>query len=162
MSNTKFTIIRDTRENKGWNFRASANCSGVVERKLDVGDYAIEGLEDKVHIERKAFADLWNTLSNQKQYKRFIKEWERAKPGALKYLIIEASIADIDKGFTWYQKGGNKRRSKTPSNNIHAKLISLQVKYNVHVIFAGRHDKARSYARFLMSKLWRYHLEGIL
>ena len=151
----KFKIIRDTREQdgKGWSFRASANCDGVEITKLDVGDYTVKGLEDVLVIERKTLGDLWNTLGRADNYKRFLREWERAKNHKLKYLIIEASLADVDRGYRW---------SKVPVNNIHAKLISLQVKHNVHVIFAGRLDKARAYARRLMDKVFRYHLEGVV
>ncbi len=70
----KFMIIRDTREQKGkgWKFRASANCLGVEEIKLDVGDYAIKGLEDTIMIERKTLGDLWGTLGGPKNYLRFL------------------------------------------------------------------------------------------
>lgn len=151
----KFTIIRDTREQKGkgWAFRASANCNGMEEKKLDVGDYAIKGLEDLIMIERKTIGDLWGTLGGPDNYKRFLREIDRAKNHQLKFLIIEGSLKDIDGGYRW---------SKVTSNNIHAKLISLQVKHNVHVIFAGRLDRARTYTRRLMSKLYKYHADGII
>lgn len=155
MTDKKFTIVRDTREQdgKGWYFRASANCHGMKVQKLDFGDYSIKGLEEKICIERKTIGDLWGTLGDQKNYKRFIREWERAKDTKIKYLIIEGNIADIDRGYRW---------SRVPANNIHAKLVSLQVKHNVHVIFAGSQKIARKYARKLLAKLYRYHLEGIL
>ena len=151
----KFTIIRDTREQagKGWKFRASANCNGMEVEKLDVGDYTVKELKDVLVIERKTIGDLWNTLGRTDNYKRFLREWERAKNHKLKYLIIEATLADIDRGYRW---------SKVPVNNIHAKLISLQVKHGIHVIFAGRIDIARAYARRLMDKVFRYHQEGIV
>ena len=153
--NPKFKIIRDTREQKGkgWMFRASANCEGMEERKLDVGDYAIDGLEDTIMIERKTIGDLWGTLGNHKNYQRFLREMKRAENHRLKFLIIEGSLADVDQGYRW---------SKVSSNNIHAKLMSLQVKHNLHVIFAGRTDRARAYVRKLMSKLYRYYSDGTI
>lgn len=151
----KFLIVRDTREKdgKGWSFRASANCLGMERKKLDVGDYTVSGLEDILMVERKTLGDLWGTLGNQKSYKRFLREMDRAKNHRLKYLVIEATLAEVDAGYKW---------SKVSSANIHAKLISLQVKYNVHVIFAGRLDKARGWTRKLFHKVFRYHLEGSL
>lgn len=150
---TKFSILRDTREQKGcgWQFRASANCFGMEEVKLDVGDYTIKGLEDKLMIERKTIGDLWNTLG--RDWDRFLREMERAQNHKLKYLIIEGTLADINKGYLY---------SKVPPENIHAKLISLQVKHNVHVIFAGRTDLARDYVRNLMAKLHKYNEQNIL
>lgn len=151
----KFTILKDTREHqdKGWMFRASANCMGMVRKKLDVGDYTLEGLEKIIAVERKTLGDLWNTLGRQDNYQRFLREWERAKDYRMKYLVIEASLADVDKGY---------RYSKVPPGNIHAKLISLQIKHNVHVIFAGREDKARAWVRRLFEKLNSYRDEGII
>lgn len=151
----KFTIVRDTREQegKGWQFNASKNCTGVVREKLDVGDYSIKGMEKIICIERKTIGDLWGTLGFQKNYERFVREWARAKKHRMKYLIIEGTVADVDAGYRW---------SKVSSNLIHAKLISLQVKHNVHVIFAGRQDKARTYTRRLLDKLYAYYLDGII
>jgi ERCC4-type nuclease len=121
--------------------------------KLDVGDYTVKGLENILAIERKTIGDLWNTLVKPTNYKRFLREWDRAANHRMKYLVIEANISDIDRGY---------RYSKVSANNIHAKLISLQVKYNVHVIFAGRIDRARKYTRRLMAKIYKYHKDGIL
>lgn len=152
---SKFTIIRDTREQKGkgWMFRASANCEGMEIEKLDVGDYTIKGLEDVLAIERKTVGDLWNTLGTAKNYKRFLREWERGKNHKFKFLIIEGSLADIDRGYKW---------SQVPVQTIHAKLLNLQLDHNVHVIFAGRIDRARTYSRRLMAKVFKLHQEGVL
>ena len=150
----KPTFVKDTRERdgKGWNFKASQNCAGMISAKLDVGDYSIVGLENLVCVERKTIGDLWGTLGNQKNYERFIREWTRAV-NHKKFLIIEGTLADVDGGY---------RFSKVSPENIHGKLISLQIKHGVHVIFAGRTDVARSYARRLLIKLYKYHKDGIL
>ena len=130
--------------------------------KLDVGDYTVKGLEDVLMIERKTLGDLWNTLGGPVSYKRFLREMERAKNHKIKYLIIEATLAEVDAGYFWYVRGRGKQKSKVSSANIHAKLISLQIKHNVHVIFAGRIDKARSYVRRIMDKVFRYREEGLV
>ena len=146
-------IIRDTREQKdcGWNFRASSNCDGMEIKKLDTGDYSISGFENLVMVERKTIADLWGTLTVGKE--RFMKEMERAKNIPARFLIIEGNIGDIDKGF---------RYSKVSPEYIHGFLISLQVKYGIHVIFAGRTDQAQAYTRRLLYKLFKYCLDGTL
>lgn len=161
---TKFKIIRDSREKegKGWNFKASANCSGMEIIKLDVGDYTVKGLEGVLMIERKTLGDLWNTLGNVESYKRFLREMERAKNHRIKYLVIEATLAEVNKGYYWFLPGGRKKKAKVSSNNILAKLISLEVKHGVHVIFAGRIDHARAHARNIMDKVFRYHESGVV
>lgn len=149
----KFTIVRDTREQAGcgWQFNASGNCHGMVSEKLDTGDYSLKGFEHLVMIERKTIADLWGTLTVGKE--RFNKEMERAKVIPARFLIIEGNISDIDRGF---------RYSKVSPEFIHASLISLQVKYGIHVIFAGRQDVARGYVRRLLARLYRYCKEGVI
>jgi ERCC4-type nuclease len=149
------TIIRDTREKegKGWYFRASANCDGMETTKLDVGDYTIKGLEDVIMSERKAIGDLWGTLGNPVNYKRFLKEMKRAENHPYKYLVIEGTLADINKGYYY---------SKVKPNNIHAKLISLQAKHNVHVVFAGRQNTARTWVRHFIIKMFDYYKQGYL
>lgn len=151
----KFTIVRDTREQKGkgWEFRSSKNCTGVVKEKLDVGDYSLKDLEHLICIERKTLGDLWGTLGNPVNYNRFLREWERARNHPVKYLIIEATLADLNRQY---------RFSRVPPAVIHAKLISLQIKHGVHVVFAGRQDIAHTYVRALLDKLYRYYLDGVL
>ena len=48
-----FTVIKDTREQDGYFFGPFNTCAGMIEHKLDTGDYTIEGLEDKICVERK-------------------------------------------------------------------------------------------------------------
>lgn len=152
---TKFTIIQDTREQvgKGWRFNTTAKTNKMEREKLDVGDYSIKGLEHIIFIERKTVGDLWGTLGNPKNYERFLKEMERAKDHAIKFLIIEGTLADINKGYGY---------SKVPQSVIHGKLFSLQLKHGMQVVFAGRKDTARTYVRKLLEKLHRYHLDGTL
>lgn len=49
MNLNDFTIIIDTREQQPWEFEHYSTAS----RKLDTGDYSIEGLENLFTIERK-------------------------------------------------------------------------------------------------------------
>lgn len=150
---TRHTIIRDTREKDGcgWKFRASPNCAGMEIEKLDTGDYSVKGFEHLIMVERKSIGDLWGTLTAGKE--RFINEMERARIIPARYLIIEGNVGDIDKGYKY---------SKVSPEFIHGYLISLQVKYGIHVVFAGRQDQAQTYARRLLLKLARYCTEGVI
>ena len=150
----KFTIIRDSREKKGcgWHFRASSNCNGMEVKKLETGDYSIDGYENTIMIERKTIPDLWGSLVQGRA--RFMREMERAKSYPLRYLIIEGTVADVMGGF---------RYSTVNASSILSSLISLEVKYGVHVIFTSkRQDIARGYARKLLSKLYDYCEQGVV
>jgi ERCC4-type nuclease len=148
------TIIKDSREKEGlgWNFRASANCNGMEVAKLETGDYSLKGYEHLVMIERKTIADLWGTLTANRE--RFMKEMDRALAFPIRYLIIEGTVKDVDSGF---------RYSKVTPEYIHSTLISLQVKYGLHVIFVDkRSDITQAFVRRLLAKLFKYCEEGIV
>ena len=40
----EFTVIKDTREQDGYYFSKFNTCAGMIEHKLDTGDYSIEGI----------------------------------------------------------------------------------------------------------------------
>ena len=52
---SRFKVIKDTREKKGhgWWFEEDAYCIGTEVSKVDVGDYAIEGMEHLNQIKKK-------------------------------------------------------------------------------------------------------------
>ena len=38
-----FTVIKDTREQEGYYFSKFNTCAGMIDQKLDTGDYTIQG-----------------------------------------------------------------------------------------------------------------------
>ena len=135
-----FTIIQDTREKKPWTFSATGSVRDVKVVKLDTGDYSIEGMEDSFMIERKSSVDeLFMNLGVQ--WKRFEREMERAKPFKHKYLVIEATMRDVYRG---------SRYSKMSGRFIMARLVYLQLKYGIQVIFAGSGTHVPGYIVQLM------------
>lgn len=124
---TSFTIIQDTREKKPWKFEATGSVDNVKVSKLGTGDYSVEGMEDLFMVERKASVDeLFMNLGVQ--WDRFKREMERAKPFKYKYLVIEATMREVYRG---------SRYSKMSGRFIMSRLVHLQLKYGVSVIFAG-------------------------
>lgn len=122
-----FTIIQDTREKKPWTFQATGSVQDVKVSKLDTGDYSVEGMEDIFMVERKASVDeVFMNLGVQ--WVRFEKEMERAQSFKYKYLVIEATMREVYRG---------SRYSKMSGRFIMARLVHLQLKYDVQVIFAG-------------------------
>ena len=92
MAKNKFIVIRDTREKDGWYFKESDYCEGMVNQKLDTGDYSIQGLEDVLCIERKAsVAEIANNIVDD----RFTRELDRMSEFKYKFLILEFGVEDI-------------------------------------------------------------------
>ena len=92
----KFTVIKDTREQDGYFFKEYNACAGMIEHKLDTGDYTIQGLEDKICIERKGCVEELAINLGQKKY-TFLEEIERMAPFDHKFLILEFSLEDLIK-----------------------------------------------------------------
>lgn len=99
----KYSIWVDTREKPthAWRFSPSSWCAGSIQRKLDEGDYSVEGLESVVAVERKASpAEISNNLTDD----RFARELERlSEKVAYPIIVCEFSQADLEA----YPEGSN-------------------------------------------------------
>ena len=132
-----FTVIKDTREQEGYHFSKYDKCEGMIERKLDTGDYSIEGLEEKICIERKASPEELATNLGQKKH-AFMNEIERMKPFRHKFILLEFSLQDL----VDFPEGSRIPESQKAKVKISGKymlkmLMEFQIKHNIHVVFCG-------------------------
>ena len=141
-------IIRDTREKHGFNFRKTDNCGGTIEQKLDSGDYSVMGLENYIVIERKHSMDeLCSNLGANR--KRFLRDIDRMQHIKYKILLIEDYASSIY----------NHHFSKMSGSSVLGSLVSLMLKHNIHIIFAGTRKHAQDIARKLLLKAYKYWCE---
>ena len=63
------------------------------DRKLDAGDYSIEGFETVAAIQRKELNDYVQTVIYHRE--RFAKELKKLAAYRLKAIVVEASMADV-------------------------------------------------------------------
>ena len=148
----KFTVIRDTREKNGWYFKETEYCQGMLEQKLDTGDYSIEGLEDILCIERKGCV---SELANNIVDKRFERELERMEEFKYKFLILEFSLDDIlsfPVGSDIPKKTWNKIRIS--GRFILKRLSEIQVKHGIHVIPCGNNLSWWHMANSIMKRIF--------
>lgn len=93
-----FTIIIDTREQAPYQFaghkcqRASGSpiiplLVTTTTHKLDTGDYSIEGMEDRVCVERKSLDDALGTFTTGRD--RFERELERMEEFEAAAVVLE-------------------------------------------------------------------------
>lgn len=90
-----YTVIRDTREKKnhGWTWNARKGvCAGTVERKLDTGDYSLEGFEDILTIERKGSVSEWAQNVTQKRFKNELLRLDKIK---YPWIMLEFTVTDV-------------------------------------------------------------------
>ena len=91
-----FTVIKDTREQDGYFFSEFNTCAGMIEQKLDTGDYSILGMEDKICIERKGCVEELAVNLGQKKH-AFLAEVERMNSFPHKFIVLEFSLEDLIK-----------------------------------------------------------------
>ena len=132
-----FTVIKDTREQEGYHFSKYDKCEGMIERKLDTGYYSIEGLEEKICVERKASPEELATNLGQKK-NAFMNEIERMKAFRHKFILLEFSLQDLVE----FPEGSRIPESQKAKVKISGKymlkmLMEFQLKHNIHVVFCG-------------------------
>jgi ERCC4-type nuclease len=135
-------IIIDSRESRPLPFKATENFCGTEIKKLNVGDYSIEGYENHIAIERKSAQDLFQTLG--KDHKRFEAELKRAANYDYFAIMVEAPWTNIyNKDFE------NAHYSQMRGDVILQICCTLRVKYGIDVIFVNTRAEAVSMIRML-------------
>jgi ERCC4-type nuclease len=132
-----FTVIKDTREQEGYFFTAFNTCAGMIEQKLDTGDYTIQGFEDKICIERKGCVEELAVNLGQKKH-AFLNEIERMKDFPHKFLILEFSLEDLVK-FPDETRIPikNKVSLKITGKYMLKCLFEFQLYNDIHILFCG-------------------------
>ena len=152
----KLTPIRDTREheNEGWYWTESEWCEGYMSKKLDTGDYSLEGYEDKLCIERKRSS---GEIAKNINEARFERELERMSKFPHAFIVCEFEFEDIlnfpiNSGIPqnrWDQL-------KVTANFLLSKLSDYQVKYGVHVLFCGSKKNAWNAVNSIFKKVVKW------
>lgn len=142
-----FTVIVDTREKQPWNLNSSRVLGREI-TKLDTGDYTVEGVEDKLCIDRKASV---SELAQNITTKRFANELKRIKEFPHAFLILEFSASDV---FNFPDSAdlppAVKKRIRVNGNFLMRCLSRMQIKYDFNIIFAGNRSNAERIAVNLM------------
>jgi ERCC4-type nuclease len=130
-----FFVIKDTREQEGYYFSKYNTCAGMVEHKLDTGDYTIQGMEDKICIERKGCIEELAINLGQKKH-AFLNEIERMVEFPHKFLVLEFSLSDlVDFPESSRIPEKNKAILKITGKYILKCLMEFQLYNGIHVLF---------------------------
>lgn len=134
---SNYYVIKDTREQNGYNFSPHDSCLGMIEDKLDTGDYTILGLEDKICIERKASPEEL-ALNLGKDKVRFMKEIERMMEFEHRFLILEFNLEDLIKFPDLTRIPIEKRPTVKITGKYMSKMLAeFQIYNGIHVIYCG-------------------------
>ena len=116
------TLIVDTREQEEYSF--DPRLVATVRRALPAGDYSIEGLEDRVAVERKTLDDFVSTVIHSRT--RFREELRKLAGYRAACVVVEAGLTDV------LQK---RYRGGAHPNAVLGNALSLILDYRVPVFF---------------------------
>ncbi len=149
----KFNIIQDTREQLPLCFDNKPEwCSGTITKKLDTGDYSLEGFENKLAIERKRST---SEIATNIFESRFPSVLERLNAMPHAFIICEFTWDDINR----FPEGSGIPRSKWPYLRVSGALITKTLtefflKYpNIHWIFINGRDASQKYIEQLFKRM---------
>lgn len=151
MQYVDFTIIIDTREQHPWELKHYTKAS----RKLDTGDYSVEGFENLLCIERKySISEFVNNMGE----KRFKDVLERMKSYEYAFIIMEFNFNDILNfpiGSTIPKRVWDKL--KISPSYIIKYITDIQMKYGIHVLFCDSPAGAEKMALSIMRRVVENH-----
>lgn len=147
MKNPDFTIIVDTREQQPWTFENYA----TAHKKLDTGDYSIEGLQHLLCIERKKSVSEFANNIVESRFQDVVMRMSQLK---YSFLLLEFSLHDIliyPVGSTVPKKMWDKIKI-TPAF-LMKHILELQLQHNIKVYFCGNSSNAEKMAEFILKKI---------
>jgi ERCC4-type nuclease len=149
----KYNIVVDTREKNPIDCKDFESCASVVSKKLDHGDYAIEGLEKLIFIDRKASV---SELAGNITTKRFAKLIDAASQFKYKYLLLEFSASDV---FDFpYGAGLPKsvvRKIRVRGPFIMSALLEYAHNHNIQILFCSNKLHAKKMLASLLDKIYK-------
>ena len=123
-------ILIDQREKRPYAFAGME----TLTTHLKTGDYSIEGLEDRVVVERKSKADAWGVVGGGR--KRFVRELERLAEFDRAAIVIECTLAEFAKPPIVKKWDGEEIRPTVSVAQAVGSYISWAVKYGIQVFWA--------------------------
>lgn len=139
---SKYTVIKDTREQDGWFFSPYDKCEGMEIGTLHTGDYTLKGYEEVVCVERKAsVSEIAMNLGRKK--KPFQEEIERMRDFPFSFLILEFNMEDVIK----YPEGSRVPKAARSKVRVTGKyllkcLMEFEIWYNTKIIFCSNKQNA--------------------
>jgi ERCC4-type nuclease len=146
-----FTIIIDTREQQPWEFGLHI----TAKKKLDTGDYSIEGLQHLLAIERKkSVSEIANNISES----RFKDVLERLNKIPYKFMLFEFDLEDVYN----FPVGSDIPKKLWDKIRISPKYLlkyitEVQLNYNIHVVYCGCAEDAEKMAVSIMKRVYEKH-----
>lgn len=140
----KPTIVIDSQEHMGYKFERFTNWfAGTIRKRLRVGDYTLQDMEEEVVVERKTLPDLVNSIIQDR--KDFIEKCESLSKFGKKCLVIEGSLSSVK---TPYED------SQAHPNAVLGSLLAAQERWEIPVYFLDDFLLAEEFVAGMLSKYY--------
>ena len=144
-----FRIAIDTREQEPWAFPCA-----MVRKKLDAGDYSVEGLEGQVAVERKSLADFVHTVIHE--FPRFAVELDKLGQLTAACVVVEADLDRVLRGLE-----SDSLRAVRPESVLGA-AVHITLRYRVPVFWCGSRQAARAFTEGFLRTFVRNQATGTM
>lgn len=118
------TVVIDTREQEPYSF--DSRLAAAVRRALPAGDYSVEGLEERVAVERKTLDDFVSTVIHSRS--RFREELRKLGGYRAACVVVEAGLLDVLQ---------QRYRGEAHPNAVLGSALSIILDFGVPVFFCG-------------------------
>ena len=132
-----FIIVADTREQHPYSFPCATN-----RKALAAGDYSVEGLEDRVAVERKSLTDFVHTVIHD--HARFGREMLLLSTYDAACVVVEADLDAVLRG-----RHGDDLRGAKPESVLGA-AMHISLRYGVPVFWCGSRQAARAFTELYL------------
>lgn len=145
--------IFDSREKKNEHIKAYFDKHGIdyEVRKLDVGDYQIDGNPGIVIDRKQSMEEISRNLLNKSDSSRFWKEVRRAHEQHIKLVVLIESgpaVLDINQVPKWRSK-----YSPVTGRRMIDEMIRLEMSYGVRWVFCSKRSTGKTICEILEGKL---------
>jgi ERCC4-type nuclease len=130
------TVLRDDREKNPW--RIQSPDFSMKRKRLDVGDYTIDGYEDYVAIEKKSGLKEFITNLGSKDRKRFVRTLENLAEYEIKCIVIEDTLDK--KLYNLFET----MPTKLSPTSVYFWINKIIIHYGIPVLFVGRNYNMRN------------------
>jgi uncharacterized Zn finger protein (UPF0148 family) len=142
----KPTVVIDSAEHMGYTFERFSNWfSGTIRKRLPVGDYTLQGMEEELIVERKTVPDLVKSIIQERS--DFIKKCEKLSTFKKSCLVVEGSLSNVK---TPYED------SQAHPNAVLGSLQAAQERWDIPVYFLDNFILAEEFVASMLSKYHAY------
>ena len=139
------TIIIDTREQEPYSF--DPRLAATARRALPAGDYSVEGLEQRVAVERKSLDDFVSTVIHSRA--RFRNELRKLAGYRATCIVVEAGVLDVLL---------HRYRGDAHPNAVLGSALSIILDFRIPVFFCSNRQAACQFVQaYLLAAHARWH-----